>query len=95
MSLGSAMSVTVDVVGELRRSHELLSGQADLSPRNPVVNELLGGLVRYATSATTVKIDPQNLAALKSEGLVASFRELCHRAEYLLEEHFATQLCAR
>jgi hypothetical protein len=77
-------------IDHVRRVHDFLTGQTDLSPRNPAVNEALYGFVR-----DTMKMrGPEEVEAILDtpaiQRLAPGLRQLLGRAEYEME-----RFCAR
>lgn len=83
---------TPSIAEHIAEIYGVLTRETDLSPNNPRVNSLLGALVRFVTLAHDANESAQALAELERAGLVEPIRQLCQKAECLLEYHYSKLL---
>jgi Nicotianamine synthase protein len=72
-------------IDHVRRVHDFLTGQTDLSPRNPVVNAVLYGFVHDTMKGRSPEEVEAILSTAAIREIAPSLRQLLGRAEYEME----------
>lgn len=85
---------SANVADEIAEVYRLLSSERDLSPNNQLVNRLLGGLVRLVTKQHDAFDSAGALESLSESGLLEGIRDICQRAECLLESHYSSLIAS-
>jgi hypothetical protein len=83
-----------EIVDSVTATFEELSRQTDLSPKNERVNHLLTNLVNLVTQVHDQAAVKTAMAKLEEKGIVTKLRELCQKAEFLLEGHYSQTIVA-